>query len=61
MWRRPVATQHLIELGHTRIGFISDLIETPFNFTSSRDRLKGYRQALKAAGIPFRADYHRAR
>ena len=28
------ATQHLLELGHTRIGFISDLIETPFNFTS---------------------------
>lgn len=54
-----MATQHLIDLGHTRIGYISDLIETPFNFTSSRDRLKGYRQALKAAGIPFRSDYHR--
>ncbi len=52
------ATQHLIDLGHTRIGFISDPIETPFNFTSSRHRLKGYRQALKAAGIPFRSDYH---
>jgi DNA-binding LacI/PurR family transcriptional regulator len=53
------ATQHLIDLGHTRIGFISDPIETPFNFTSSRDRLAGYRQALKASGIPFRTDYHR--
>lgn len=53
-----MATQHLIELGHTRIGFISDLIETPFNFTSNRDRLEGYRQALQASGIPFRADYH---
>lgn len=53
-----LATQHLIELGHTRIGFISDLIDTPFNFTSSRDRLKGYRKALKSAGIPFRSDYH---
>jgi DNA-binding LacI/PurR family transcriptional regulator len=52
------ATQHLIDLGHTRIGFISDPIETPFNFTSSRDRLKGYRQALKAASIPFRSEYH---
>jgi LacI family transcriptional regulator len=52
-----VATQHLIDLGHTRIGFISDPIETPFNFTSSRDRLKGYRKALKAAGIPARSDY----
>ena len=52
------ATQYLISLGHTRIGYISDPIQTPFNFTSSRDRLKGYRQALKAAGIPFRPDYH---
>jgi DNA-binding LacI/PurR family transcriptional regulator len=52
------ATQYLIELGHRRIGYISDLLETPFNFTSSRDRLEGYRQALTAAGIPFRADYH---
>lgn len=53
------ATQHLIDQGHTRIGYISDWVETPFNFTSSRDRLQGYRKALKAAGIPFRADYHR--
>jgi LacI family transcriptional regulator len=52
-----LATQHLIDLGHTRIGYISDPIETPFNFTSSRDRLQGYRTALKAAGIPFRPDY----
>jgi LacI family transcriptional regulator len=52
-----LATQHLIELGHTRIGFISDPIDTPFNFTSSRDRLKGYQKALKSAGILFRADY----
>ncbi len=52
------ATQHLIDLGHKRIGYISDPIETPFNFTSSRDRLTGYRQALAAAGIPFRLDYH---
>jgi DNA-binding LacI/PurR family transcriptional regulator len=52
------ATQYLIELGHQRIGYISDRPETPFNFTSSRDRLEGYRQALAAVGIPFRADYH---
>jgi DNA-binding LacI/PurR family transcriptional regulator len=52
------ATQHLIELGHRRIGFISDLLDSPFNFTSSRDRFLGYRQALEAAGIPFRPEYH---
>lgn len=53
-----MATQHLIDLGHRRIGFISDLIEEPFNFTSSRNRLQGYREALQAAGIPFRHEYH---
>jgi DNA-binding LacI/PurR family transcriptional regulator len=52
------ATQHLIDLGHTRIAYISDPIETPFNFTSSRDRLAGYRQALNAAGITPRSEYH---
>jgi DNA-binding LacI/PurR family transcriptional regulator len=52
------ATQHLIELGHRRIAYLSDCLDEPFNFTSSRDRLTGYQQALQAAGIPFRADYH---
>jgi DNA-binding LacI/PurR family transcriptional regulator len=52
------ATKHLIELGHIRIGYISDYLETPFNFTSSRFRLAGYKQALLESGIPFRPDYH---
>jgi DNA-binding LacI/PurR family transcriptional regulator len=53
-----VATQHLIELGHRRIGFVGDFLENPFNFISSRDRFKGYREALRAAKIPFRKEYH---
>ncbi len=53
------AVQHLIDLGHRRIGYISDLLDNPFNFTSSRDRYQGYRQALAAAHVPFRAEYHR--
>jgi len=53
------ATQHLIDLGHRRIGFVSDNLENPFNFTSSRHRYRGYRQALSQAGIPFRPEYHR--
>lgn len=41
-------TRHLLELGHTRIGFIvGDLI-----VTASRERLEGYRAALEAAGLP---------
>ncbi len=53
------ATQHLINLGHTKIAIISDYLENAFNFTSSRDRYNGYRQALNAAGIGFRPEYHR--
>lgn len=53
------ATQHLIDLGHRKIGYISDWLESPFNFISSRDRYQGYRQALAAAGLPFLQEYHR--
>ncbi len=43
------ATQHLIGLGHTRVGFIAG----PDRSTSSRDRLAGYRNALVQAGLPL--------
>ncbi|MCK5427900.1 MAG: LacI family DNA-binding transcriptional regulator [Anaerolineales bacterium] len=52
------ATQHLINLGHRRIGYISDPLENPFNFTSSLYRYRGYTQALEDAGISYRHDYH---
>jgi DNA-binding LacI/PurR family transcriptional regulator len=52
------ATEHLIELGHRRIGYISDKFVSPFNFTASYDRFTGYQHALTAAQIPFRAEYH---
>jgi DNA-binding LacI/PurR family transcriptional regulator len=54
-----LATRHLIDLGHRKIGFVGDYLENPFNFVSSRDRYHGYRQSLAEAGIPFRAEYHR--
>jgi LacI family transcriptional regulator, repressor for deo operon, udp, cdd, tsx, nupC, and nupG len=41
------ATEHLIHLGHRRIGFISG----PLNVILSRDRLKGFRQAMAQHGI----------
>jgi len=43
------ATEHLISLGHRRIGFISGSPQ----LLCSRARLDGYRAALEAAGIPF--------
>ncbi len=53
------ATEHLIQLGHTRIAMVSDTLSGPFNFTATHDRYRGYRQALKAAGIPCNPLYHR--
>ena len=52
------ATEYLIQLGHTEIGFVGDIIDNPFNFTSSRDRYLGYREALDVAGILFRSKYY---
>jgi DNA-binding LacI/PurR family transcriptional regulator len=54
-----IATQHLIEKGHRRIAYICDHFDNAFGFTSSRRRYQGYREALEAAGIPFRAEYMR--
>lgn len=51
-------TEYLIELGHTKIGFVGDPVDNPFNFTSSRDRALGYRRALEAAGISYRPGYY---
>jgi LacI family transcriptional regulator len=53
-----LATRHLIELGHRRIGYISDRLDNSFNFTSSRDRYQGYRRALETVGIAFRPSLH---
>jgi DNA-binding LacI/PurR family transcriptional regulator len=54
-----LATQHLIELGHRKIGFVGDELDNPFNFISSRDRYEGYHQALAEAGITFQDEYFR--
>jgi DNA-binding LacI/PurR family transcriptional regulator len=54
-----LATQHLIDMGHRKIGFVGDQLENPFNFISSRDRYEGYRQALAEAGIAFQDEHHR--
>jgi DNA-binding LacI/PurR family transcriptional regulator len=51
------AVEHLIGLGHRRVGYICDQLDSPFNFTSSADRYAGYRQALAAAGLDERPEY----
>jgi DNA-binding LacI/PurR family transcriptional regulator len=42
------AIQHLIRLGHERIGVVSG----PLHLTSGRDRYAGYLQAMSDAGLP---------
>jgi DNA-binding LacI/PurR family transcriptional regulator len=54
-----LATQHLIELGHSRIAFIGDKPPDPYRFASSRDRTRGYERALARAGIELRPGYLR--
>jgi DNA-binding LacI/PurR family transcriptional regulator len=46
-----LAVRHLVELGHRKIGLISDAAEDPFGFTSSRDRKAGMLRELAAAGL----------
>jgi DNA-binding LacI/PurR family transcriptional regulator len=50
-----LAVGHLVGLGHRRIGFVGDMAfsrpPAGLGFTSSADRLRGYKQALAAAGI----------
>ena len=46
-----MATNHLISLGHTRIGFIGEPTNNPYGSTSSANREIGYRRAMHAAGI----------
>jgi DNA-binding LacI/PurR family transcriptional regulator len=43
-----LATRHLIDLGHRRIGYVSGATPT----RSRRDRLEGYRQALAESRLP---------
>ncbi len=53
------STAYLISLGHKRIGFVSGLLDSDI----CRNRLQGYKNALKQAGIPieknlvFKGDY----
>jgi DNA-binding LacI/PurR family transcriptional regulator len=51
------AVSHLIGLGHSRIGFISN---APLSYSGTQDRFAGYRHALAEHGIPQVPDLIRA-
>ena len=44
--------EHLIAIGHREIAHVSDAEDT----STGRERLRGYREALEAAGIPFQPE-----
>jgi len=44
-----LAARHLASLGHRRIAILSETM----NVSSSRERLRGFRQGLAEAGVPF--------
>ena len=46
------AVAHLLELGHRRVGLISGAPDEPMHFTAPGERRRGYRQALRSAGVP---------
>jgi DNA-binding LacI/PurR family transcriptional regulator len=54
-----MATEHLLSLGHRRIGFVGDTrrlaARDHLGFTASNERLRGYQAALEEAGIGYDA------
>jgi DNA-binding LacI/PurR family transcriptional regulator len=50
-----LAARHLLDLGHSAIGFVGDAVQDPFGFTSSRDREQGLITELARAGISIPA------
>ena len=43
------ATRHLLELGHRRIGIVTE----PLNLLNAAERLQGYRRALRSKHVPL--------
>jgi LacI family transcriptional regulator len=48
-----MAVEHLLALGHNRVGMITN---APLAYTSSQQRLEGYRQALEQVNLPYDRD-----
>jgi LacI family transcriptional regulator, repressor for deo operon, udp, cdd, tsx, nupC, and nupG len=54
-----LAVQHLVNLGHRRIACIGGDMQGPERFSVPGLRTDGYRQAMKDADLPPRADWER--
>jgi DNA-binding LacI/PurR family transcriptional regulator len=47
-----IAMEHLLSLGHRRIAYIGGSLEDQLDFAAPLDRLRGYRAAMRQAGLP---------
>jgi DNA-binding LacI/PurR family transcriptional regulator len=47
------AVQHLLNLGHRRIGLIAGLAAEPLPFLAAEQRRRGYLRTLRRAGVPI--------
>lgn len=52
-------TQHLVDLGHRDIAFISDQLDSYFGSRASKKRFIGYQSVIEENGLPFKPEYHR--
>lgn len=52
-----MATEHLIGLGHTRIGFLGGHQPEPFDFPIPRLRREGFEEALRTRGLPVESSW----
>ena len=50
------ACEHLLDLGHEKIGLISNLADDPMHFTAPLERRQGYQARLEARGITVRPE-----
>ena len=51
-----LATQHLLELGHTQVAFAGDTLDEVHGASASYRRCVGYQRAMADAGLPARPD-----
>ncbi|MEI2764256.1 MAG: LacI family DNA-binding transcriptional regulator [Dermatophilaceae bacterium] len=54
-----LVTDHLLDLGHTRICFVGAARATTAHRKTPNDRVAGFRQAMAARGTPVREDWVR--
>lgn len=52
-----LATEHLISLGHTRIGVIAGTVASDMHFKQPSLRREGYKDALKVAGLEIMPEW----